>query len=320
MKVKDTISGFILLAEVLANLSGKQNPKLIMMSKINLDRISPVVKRIYEQRDALYTEGYRRFETARNELITKFKKENNLPLEGNDFGDKQFELENLILELSRQEEHRQAVADFYNGMKEFEELLNTEIELELQLLDITWLPKKMNLYIYSILKKIIKGCDDYYSHDLESIDIKKGDIISIVQLVLGEYKNDSSSVPFVRMVFNTSIVRRISTFMDKVKHVVYDFNEIRNKHLRIPEFAKFLDLRNDVMRKDLPMEEKISIINSAYSALSDGTREMIESSDSEINNFSNEVETLELSKIRLDDFDEDIDVSMLTTLFPLIKE
>jgi gas vesicle protein len=325
MKVKDTIANFLTLAETLKGMKGKQHPRLIVIGKINLDRILPVAKRTFEQREAMFSPAYKQFEEARDALIRAFCDKHQLPHETQDFGDKQFELENEILALTRSDAHKDAVEQFNEDLKGYDETLGTEIELELQPIDLAWLPKKMNLVTFIGIRNIVKDANVYHSHELEKIDLSKGEIISIVQKVLGDgghFRNgDKGRRPVMDMVFATPVVRRIASFMESVKDITKEFAELRNKHTRIPEFALFMETRNAILREEnTQMEEKIKQINEAYSQLGEETKKQIEASDTEVGAFSDQIATLEISKLRLDDFDENIDTDILTTLFPLIRE
>lgn len=324
MKVVLTVAECAEIAETLSGLRGKQHPKLIMLSKVNFDRIHPIVKRSFEQRDALFTPAYKAFEADRDKAMAEFCAKHEFPKGTTNFGALNFQYEEMILEMTRSDAHKDAVEAFNEGLKDYSDSLNTEVELELQPLDLNWLPKKLNLLTFLRIKRLVKDADKYADHELETIDIQKGEVISIVQKIVGDNghfsKGDAGKRPALEMVFALPIIRRIASFMDNARAITEEFSTLRRKHSSSQEFALFMEERNDILRQEIPMEDKVERINQAYAELPDEVRSTIEGADKEVSDFGIATIQMSVSKIRLDDFDEHIDTDLLSALFPLIRE
>ena len=166
MKVKATVAQLISLSTTLGQLGGKQHAKLTWAALIDLRRLRDVVEETFKQRDALYTPEYKAFEKAREEFRSKFCTEHELPVDTKNFGKLAYKFEEGVLELTRSEAHRQACDDFSAGSRDFASLLETEAELELQAIDVAWLPKRINLLTFSNLRPVLKDAD---GHLLESL-------------------------------------------------------------------------------------------------------------------------------------------------------
>ena len=324
MKVTLSVAEVIELADTHGSLRGKQHPKLIVLSRINFDRLAPIAKASFKQRDELFTPEYRAYEKARDALTTEFKDKNGFAKEDEDFGALNFQYEEQVLALARSDAHKKAVEDFNENFKVYDESLKTEVELELQAIDIAWLPKKMNLLTFTRIKPILKDADEYPKHEIEKVTLLKGEIVQIIQKVLGDnghfVKDDKGKRPVIEMVFSLPIVRRLSTFMDNSRPIAKEFSTLRGKHTLNAEFALFMEERNAILREGMPMEDKIARINQAYNSLPEEAKTAIDGSDKEISDFGMESVTLEVSKMRLDDFDENIDTDILSVLFPFISE
>lgn len=307
------------LSNALVSIDGKQKPKLLFAISKNKDKISKIVQTLHEQYTNTIPKSYADYDKERGEILEKYRKELDLPMGVYEFGDKTPEVEKEIIALA-DGKYKSAIDEYTEAMKEFDELLLEETEINLHQVDASALPKNIDINTFEALKPMIKDVYVFDKKELSKIDIVRTKLIRTVNMVK-ELGNMVDSATQRGIMLPTDVVRKLSYFVHANKKLTDEIIELRTKHAKIPEFVEYVQKKNvfvlDKNLDDDAVEEQVAKLDQTYS---EEVLATFAKAEEEMRKATTEVLKIDVAKIDINTFDDDLDSQIFEMLLPLIQE